>query len=40
VPDTYANVDALVNDVGYQPNTSVEDGVKHFVEWYKSYYKT
>ena len=39
VPDTYANVDALVNDVGYQPNTSVEDGVKHFVEWYKSYYK-
>ena len=39
VPDTYANVDALVNDVGYQPNTSVEEGVKRFVEWYKSYYK-
>ena len=39
VPDTYANVEALVNDVGYQPSTSVEEGVKRFVEWYKSYYK-
>lgn len=39
VPDTYADVEALISDVGYQPNTSVEEGVKNFVEWYKSYYR-
>jgi UDP-glucuronate 4-epimerase len=38
VPDTYANVEDLVADVGYKPNTSVEDGVANFVEWYKSFY--
>ena len=38
VPDTYANVEDLVRDVGYKPNTSVEDGVAKFVDWYKSYY--
>jgi len=38
VPDTYANVEDLVADVDYKPNTSVEDGVANFVNWYKSYY--
>ncbi len=38
VPDTYANVDDLVNDMGYKPATSVEDGVANFVAWYKDYY--
>lgn len=38
VPDTYADVSDLVKDVGYQPSTSVEDGIAHFVEWYKKYY--
>lgn len=38
VPDTYADVDDLVRDVGYQPNTSVEEGIKRFIEWYRSYY--
>jgi len=38
VPDTYANVEDLVADVDYKPNTSVEDGVAKFVDWYKSYY--
>ena len=27
VPDTYADVEALVEDVGYRPNTSIEEGV-------------
>ncbi len=40
VPDTYANVEALVADVGYKPATSVEDGIRRFVDWYKDYYKT
>ncbi|MCP4041517.1 MAG: NAD-dependent epimerase [Gammaproteobacteria bacterium] len=38
VPDTYANVDALVQDFDYRPNTPVEDGIARFVEWYKEYY--
>ncbi len=39
VPDTYADVDALVNDFGYRPNTSIEVGVRRFVDWYKAYYQ-
>lgn len=39
VPDTYANVDDLVRDMDYKPNTRVEDGIRNFVEWYKDYYK-
>ncbi|MFT7032785.1 MAG: UDP-glucuronate 4-epimerase [Cyclobacteriaceae bacterium] len=39
VPRTYANVDDLMNDVGYKPNTSLEYGIGQFIEWYKIYYK-
>jgi UDP-glucuronate 4-epimerase len=39
VPDTYADVQDLVKDVGYKPATSVEDGVARFVEWYREYFK-
>ena len=39
VPATWANVDDLVRDVGFQPATSIEDGVARFVEWYLDYYK-
>ncbi|MCB1790771.1 MAG: NAD-dependent epimerase [Gammaproteobacteria bacterium] len=38
VPDTYANVEDLVTDMGYKPATSVEDGVANFVNWYREYY--
>jgi UDP-glucuronate 4-epimerase len=38
VPDTYADVDALVEDIGYRPSTSIEVGVRRFVDWYKNYY--
>lgn len=38
VPDTYADVTALARDVGYQPGTDLEEGVRHFVEWYRGYY--
>ncbi len=40
VPDTYANVQDLIRDVDYKPATSVEDGIKRFVEWYLEYYQT
>jgi UDP-glucuronate 4-epimerase len=38
VPETYANVDDLVNDVGFKPETSIEEGIGKFVEWYREYY--
>ncbi|MBN1378916.1 MAG: NAD-dependent epimerase [Gammaproteobacteria bacterium] len=40
VPDTYANVDALMEDTGYKPNTSIDVGVSRFVKWYREFYKT
>jgi UDP-glucuronate 4-epimerase len=39
VPDTYADVSALTEDVGYKPDTPIEEGVRRFVEWYREYYK-
>jgi UDP-glucuronate 4-epimerase len=38
VPDTSAEVTELMTDTGYKPDTSVEEGVKRFVEWYREYY--
>lgn len=38
VPDTYADVTALVDDMGYKPNTPLEVGIGNFVKWYKEYY--
>jgi UDP-glucuronate 4-epimerase len=40
VPDTSADIDALVAEVGYRPATPVEIGVPRFVKWYREYYKT
>jgi UDP-glucuronate 4-epimerase len=39
VPDTYADVEALVTDVGYKPNTTIEQGIERFVAWYREYYQ-
>ncbi|HEY0941067.1 MAG TPA: NAD-dependent epimerase [Steroidobacter sp.] len=39
VPDTFADVNDLVQDVGYKPATPVEEGVRRFIEWYLGYYK-
>jgi len=39
VPDTYADVQDLMDDTGYRPNTPIEEGVARFVEWYRDYYK-
>ncbi|MCB1814818.1 MAG: NAD-dependent epimerase [Candidatus Competibacteraceae bacterium] len=38
VEDTYADVSALRNAVNYQPATSIETGVRRFVDWYRAYY--
>jgi len=39
VPDTYADVSNLQIDFGYKPATTVEQGIKKFVDWYYLYYK-
>jgi len=39
VPVTYADVDDLIRDVGYKPETPIETGIARFVAWYKDYYK-
>ena len=39
VPATYADVNALIDYVGYSPSTSIESGIEKFINWYKEYYK-
>ncbi|MEN6521638.1 MAG: NAD-dependent epimerase [Armatimonadota bacterium] len=38
VPATFADVDALMNDVGFKPDTPIEVGIERFVGWYREYY--
>lgn len=35
---TWANVDSLMNDFDYKPNTTIKKGVQEFIDWYKEYY--
>lgn len=39
VPETYANVDDLVSEFDYKPSTTVQEGIKRFVAWYREYFK-
>lgn len=39
VTATYADVQSLIDNLGYQPNTSLETGVSKFVEWYRDFYQ-
>jgi UDP-glucuronate 4-epimerase len=38
VPATSADIDDLARDVGFTPDTPVEQGIARFVEWYREYY--
>ena len=38
VPETYADIDDLARDIGYQPSTNIEDGIAKFIEWYREHY--
>ena len=38
VEKTYADIEAIRNDHGYEPTTSIEQGVPHFVRWYRDYH--
>jgi UDP-glucuronate 4-epimerase len=39
VPDTYADAEDLRVDVGYKPDTTIEVGIRNFIDWYLDYYK-
>ena len=38
VPDTYADVSALVDQLGYKPSVDIEEGIGNFVKWYRDFY--
>ncbi|ERS93277.1 NAD-dependent epimerase [Staphylococcus simulans] len=38
VPETYANVDDLFRDIDFKPETTIQDGVNNFIDWYLDYY--
>ena len=39
VASTFADVQGLIDDVGYKPSTPIEVGVRNFVDWYREYYR-
>jgi len=39
VPATYADIDDLMRDVGFRPDTTLEEGIPRFIAWYMNYYK-
>jgi putative udp-glucuronic acid epimerase len=39
VQRTWADVSELMKDYNYKPSTSIEEGIKQFITWYKEYYK-
>tara|TARA_A200000113_G_scaffold161416_1_gene146107 strand:+ start:120 stop:1130 length:1011 start_codon:yes stop_codon:yes gene_type:complete len=39
VPDTFADVEDLIQDTGYKPTTTIDEGIKKFVEWYLEYHE-
>jgi UDP-glucuronate 4-epimerase len=39
VPATFANIENLIEDIGYKPNTPLKEGIQNFIKWYKEFYK-
>lgn len=39
VPETFADVEDLIKEIDFKPNTMIEDGIGKFINWYLSYYK-
>ncbi len=39
VPVTYADVDDLISETGFKPDTPIEVGIRRFVDWYRAYYR-
>jgi len=39
VSATYADVDDLMREVDFRPNTPIAEGIGHFIKWYRSYHR-
>ena len=39
VPATYADIEASKKDLGYQPSSTIKEGIPRFVDWYLNYHK-
>ena len=39
IPETCADINDLINETGFRPKTSIEEGISNFVDWYLDYYK-
>jgi UDP-glucuronate 4-epimerase len=39
VRETFADIDDLRTDIGFEPKTTVQEGVKRFVAWYRDFYR-
>ncbi len=39
VRQSFADITAIARDLGYQPTTSIDEGIPLFIEWYKNYHK-
>ena len=39
VKETYADLTAIQRDLGFQPTTSIQEGIPKFVAWYRDYHK-
>ena len=38
VPATYADIEPLRRDTGFEPRTSIEEGIGNFIQWYRTFY--
>jgi UDP-glucuronate 4-epimerase len=38
VMETYADIEDLAREIGFRPNTSIEEGIRAFVAWYRDYH--
>jgi len=39
VPETYADVTDLIRDIDFQPQTTIQEGINEFIDWYVNYYE-
>jgi UDP-glucuronate 4-epimerase len=39
VPETFANVEDLIREIGFKPQTTIKEGISNFIDWYKEYYE-
>ena len=38
VSETHANIDNLMKDYSYMPKVNIQEGIYHFIKWYKNFY--